>query len=36
MHGKVTTRSFENVAQFIYLGMKVRNENLVQEEIRGD
>jgi hypothetical protein len=31
---KRTNRTFENVSQFKYLGMKVTNENLIQEEIR--
>jgi hypothetical protein len=32
---KVTGKSFENVSQFRYLGMTVRNKNLIQEEIKG-
>jgi hypothetical protein len=31
---KITNRSFESVAQFIYLGMMVTNQNLIQEEIK--
>jgi hypothetical protein len=27
-------RSFENVAQFIYLGMTVTNQHFIQEEIK--
>jgi hypothetical protein len=30
---KIAIRSFENVAQFKYLGMTVTNQNLIQEEI---
>jgi hypothetical protein len=30
---KIGNRSFENVSQFKYLGMKVTNQNLIQEEI---
>jgi hypothetical protein len=34
-HGiKVPNRSFENVAQFRYLGTKVTDQNLIQEEIK--
>jgi hypothetical protein len=31
---KVANISFENVAQFKYLGMTVTNQNLIQEEIK--
>jgi hypothetical protein len=31
---KVANRSFENVAQFTYLGTTVTNQNLIQEEIK--
>jgi hypothetical protein len=31
---KVAKRSFENVSQFKYLGTAVRNQNLIQEEIK--
>jgi hypothetical protein len=31
---KITNRSFENMAQFIYLGTTVTNQNLIQEEIK--
>jgi hypothetical protein len=31
---KIANRSFENVAQFKYLGRTVTNENLIQEEIK--
>jgi hypothetical protein len=30
---KIGDRSFENVAQFKYLGMTVTNQNLIREEI---
>jgi hypothetical protein len=33
---KIANRCFENVTQFKYLGKTVTNQNLVQEEIRGD
>jgi hypothetical protein len=33
---KIANRTFENVAQFKYLGMTVTNKNLIQEEKRGD
>jgi hypothetical protein len=33
-HIKTANRSFENLAQFIYLGMRVTTQNLIQEEIR--
>jgi hypothetical protein len=32
---KTASRSFENVAQFRYLGMTVTNQNLIQQEIKG-
>jgi hypothetical protein len=32
---KIANRCFENLAQFIYLGMIVTNQNLIQEEIKG-
>jgi hypothetical protein len=32
----IATRSFENVSQFKYLGMSVTNQNLIQEQIRGE
>jgi hypothetical protein len=31
---KIANRLFENVSQFIYLGMTVTDQNLVQEEIK--
>jgi hypothetical protein len=31
---QIVNRSFENVAQFKYLGTSVTNENLIQEEIK--
>jgi hypothetical protein len=31
---KIAKRSFENVSQFKYLGSKVTNQNLIQEEIK--
>jgi hypothetical protein len=33
---KIANRTFENVAQFRYLGITTTNQNLIQEEIRGD
>jgi hypothetical protein len=33
-HIKTANRSFENVAPFRYLGKTVRNQNLIQEEIK--
>jgi hypothetical protein len=31
---KIPKRSYENVSQFKYLGTKVTNQNLIQEEIK--
>jgi hypothetical protein len=31
---KIANRSFENVSQFKYFGMILRNQNLIQEEIK--
>jgi hypothetical protein len=31
---KIANRSFENVAQFKYLGMTITNENLINEKIK--
>jgi hypothetical protein len=31
----VATRSFENVSQFKYLGTTIKNQKLIQEEIKG-
>jgi hypothetical protein len=31
---KIVKRSFQNVSQFIYLKTTVRNQNLIQEEIK--
>jgi hypothetical protein len=31
---KIANRSYENVAQFKYLGTMVTNKNLIQEEIK--
>jgi hypothetical protein len=31
---KITNRLFENVSQFKYLGTTVKNQNLIQEEIK--
>jgi hypothetical protein len=33
---KLANRCFENVAQFRYLGNTITNQNLIQDEIRGD
>jgi hypothetical protein len=32
---KIGNRSFENVAQVIYLGTTITNQNLIEEEIKG-
>jgi hypothetical protein len=32
---KIVNRSFENVAQFRFLGITLINKNLIQEEIKG-
>jgi hypothetical protein len=31
---KIANRCFENMAQFIYFGMTVTNQNLIQEKIK--
>jgi hypothetical protein len=31
---KTANKSFENMAQFIYLGMTITTQNLIQEEIK--
>jgi hypothetical protein len=31
---KIANRSFENVSQFIYLGMSVTNQNSIQEDLK--
>jgi hypothetical protein len=31
---KIDNRSFENKAQFKYLGTRITNQNLIQEEIK--
>jgi hypothetical protein len=31
---KIANKSFENMAQFRYLGMTVTNQNLIQEEVK--
>jgi hypothetical protein len=32
---KIASRAFENVSRFKYLGTRVTNQNLIQEEIKG-
>jgi hypothetical protein len=36
MTGEYCTLCFENVAKFRYLGITITNQNLIQEELRGD
>jgi hypothetical protein len=31
---KMANKSFENMAQFRYLGMTVTNQNLIQDEVK--
>jgi hypothetical protein len=33
---KIANKSFENVTQFRYFGTTITNQNLIQEELRGD